>query len=555
MILRPYQGRAVKNCLDALKKHGNTLLVSATGSGKTVMLSAVAGERLTGGGRVLVLQHRDELTGQNSRTFRQVCPDFPVSYYCADQKSWRGQATFGMVQTLCRDTALDSMPRLDLLVIDEAHHVTADSYQRIIERARALNPDLAVFGVTATPERSDRRGLAGTFDNVADAITITELVRAGHLVPPVGRVIDIGTQDQLRRVKRSAADYDMAEVEAIQNTTIHNRQIVDYWLEHSSDRPSVAFCSTVKHAEDMRDAFRVAGVAAEAVHGELGTKERRAILAAYDRGEIPMLCNPMILTEGWDAQICSAILLLRTSSQKSTMIQMAGRGLRKLDPRRYPGRVKRDCLILDFGISLLTHGDLNVDAVLGKAKDPAEKGEARKKSCPECKAELPVQVRECPLCGYEFKVELTEGGFYNELEELRLIEIDLLNNSPFRWISLFESDRVLVATGFDSWAAVCSMDGENWFSIGGQGREAQLLTIANRVGAVASADDFMRANETSRSAKKAAGWMGHPASQKQEQTLGRFGYAGGHYSKIEAAAHLTFNFNRQTIERVMGVAA
>lgn len=528
--------------------------VACTGFGKTVALSAIVGERLSGEGRALIVAHRDELIGQNSKTFRQVCPNTKVSFYCADKKSWRGQATFGMIQTLARDEHLAGMPRLNLLVIDEAHHCASNSYQQLIGRTRELNPEVDILGLTATPERSDRKGLSATFDNVADVVTVGEMVRAGHLVPPVGRVIDIGTQGQLRKVKRTAADYDMAEVEAIQNSTINNRQIVDYWLAESADRLSVAFCSTIQHAEDVRDAFRAAGVEAEVVHGELPTKERRAIMAAYDRGEIQMLTNPMILTEGWDCQLCSSVLLLRSSSHKSTMIQMAGRGLRKLDPRRYPGRMKRDCLILDFGISLLTHGDLNAEVTLGRAKDPSEKTTARKKNCPECGAELPVQARECPLCGYEFRVELSEDGYYNELEELRLIEIDLLNNSPFRWISLFDSDRVLIATGFDSWAAVCSTDGENWIAIGGHGSRAELLTIANRVGAVASADDFMRQNETSSSAKKAARWMTQPASQKQQQMLTRFGYAG-EFSKIEAAAHLTFNFNRRSIEQVLGVAA
>lgn len=211
----------------------------------------------------------------------------------------------------------------------------------------------------------------------------------------------------------------------------------------------MAFCSTIKHAEDVaRRAFREAGVEAESVHGELGIKERRAIMAAYDRGNMQMLANPMILTEGWDCQLCSSVLLLRTSSHKSTMIQMAGRG-RNSTHAAILAVLKGDCLILDFGISLLTHGNLNAEITLGNSRT-GEKKEARKKTCPDCDADLPVQVRECPLCGYEFRVELTEDGFYNEIEELRLIEIDLLNNSPFRWISLFESDRVLVATGFES---------------------------------------------------------------------------------------------------------
>lgn len=552
MILRPRQKTFVQNCVDALNKHGNTLGIANTGFGKTVALSAVVGEQINGDGRALVMAHRDELTRQNSATFRKVCPGFPISFYDSKEKSWRGRVTFSMVQTLAREKNLATIPRINLLVYDEAHHSASNSYRRLTARIRELNPKVKILGVTATPDRSDSKGLKDTFTNIADIVSINEMVRAGHLVPPRAMVIDIGTQSELANVKKTANDYDMAAVEAIQNTTIHNNQIVEHWQEKAGDRRTVAFCATIQHAIDVRDAFREMNIYAEAVHGELPIKERRAILAAYDRGEIEVLTNPAILTEGWDCQICSCIMLLRPSSHKSTMIQMVGRGLRKVDPRRYPGCFKRDCLVLDFGISLLKHGDLNADINLHYDSEKQEGEAKRKKNCPACDAELPIQTRECPLCGYQFKVELTEEGYYNEFEELRLIEIDLLNNSPFRWISLFPSDKVLITTGFESWAAVCSTDSENWFAIGGLGKETELLTIANRVGAVASADDFMRTNEKSSNAKKAARWMSQPASDKQIQTLARFGYAGN-FTKIEAAAHLTFNFNRRSIESVLGV--
>ena len=110
-------------------------------------------------------------------------------------------------------------------------------------------------------------------------------------MPPKAMVIDIGTQSELANVKKTANDYDMAEVEAIQNTTIHNNQIVEHWQDRASDRRTVAFCATIQHAIDVRDAFRELNIYAEAVHGELPVKERRAILAAYDRGDIQVLTN------------------------------------------------------------------------------------------------------------------------------------------------------------------------------------------------------------------------------------------------------------------------
>ena len=547
MILREYQTRAVAKCVAALKKHNNTLLVGATGCGKTVMISDTTQKIIGSKKRALIVQHRDELVNQNAATLDEMFPDTHISFFNAARKSWRGQVVFSMVQTLSRDRHLDRMPSVDLLVYDEAHHSASNSYRKLTARAKEINPKVKILGVTATPERSDSKGLKETFSNVADIITISEMVMGGYLVPPRGMVVDIGTQGALRAVKKTAQDYNMAEVEAIQNSRILNNKIIDRWSEEAVNRPTVAFCATIKHALDVRDSFRDAGYVSETVSSDTPKKERRAILKGYDRGEIQLLANPMLLTEGWDCQACSCIMLLRISSHKSTVIQMIGRGLRKVDPRRYPGVVKTDCKVLDFGISLLNHGNLESDVKL-RFDRSVERSESIK-NCPMCNAELPVQASMCPLCGYEFKIEVSDDGEVNELEEFKLVEIDILNNSPFRWISIFPSGKVLITTGFESWAAVVSTDGDNWFAIGGGGKKkAEVLTIANKIGAISSADDYMRKNETSWSSKKAARWMNEPASEKQLQVLVRFGYSEAAFLKVEAAAHLTFRFNQNKIE-------
>lgn len=552
MILRPRQKEFVKNCCDALKEHKNTLGIANTGFGKTVALSAIIGKRIKNG-RALILAHRDELTNQNSNTFSLINPGIPVSFFNARKKSFRGQAVFSMIQTLSKN--IERIPHIDMLVIDEAHHSASISYKNVINHVKEKNPKLELLGVTATPERSDRKGLKDIYSNVADVVTIGEMVTAGHLVPPKAMVIDIGTQEALRGVKKTANDYNQSEVEAIQNTQYNNDQIVSKWLELAKDRKTVVFCSTIQHAIDVCNVFRDAGIDADFVHGQLGLKERRAKLAAFDRGEIPVLCNPMILTEGWDSPRCDCVVLLRTSSHKSTMIQMVGRGLRKVDPKRYPGVIKKDCLVLDFGISLLVNGDLNADVKLrsSRKRKEGEAVEIRKKDCPNCSSKLPVQTETCPLCGYVFKVQVDDSGFYDEVQELKLIEIELINKSPFKWVNLFPSEKILITSGFDSWASVCSPNNEDWYAIGSKGKDIDLIDISNKTSAIASADDFMRQNESSRSAKKAAKWMYDPASQKQQQLLNRIGYGNVTMSKVEAAAHLTFKFNQKKIEKLIGV--
>ena len=198
MILRPRQKLFVERSLSALGTYNNTLGIAPTAAGKTVMLSAVAGELLRNAdAKACVIAHRDELTDQNRTKFGRVNPGVTTSVVDANEKSWDGQATFAMVPTLSRPANLDAMPVLDLLVIDEAHHAVADSYRRIIDRTLQLNSSARIFGVTATPNRGDKQGLREVFDNVADQIRIAELIVSGHLVKPRTFVIDVGVQDAL----------------------------------------------------------------------------------------------------------------------------------------------------------------------------------------------------------------------------------------------------------------------------------------------------------------------------------------------------------------------
>jgi len=156
MLLRPYQEVAIKDASNALDKHGDTLVVAPTGAGKTIMLSALVGKRYKSSQNVLVLQHRDELVSQNSNKFNLVNPSLKISEVNAAQKDWSGDAVFAMVQTLCREKNLKNMPKIDMIVVDEAHHTVADTYQRIINAAKEANEGVKIVGFTATPNRGDR---------------------------------------------------------------------------------------------------------------------------------------------------------------------------------------------------------------------------------------------------------------------------------------------------------------------------------------------------------------------------------------------------------------
>ena len=571
MILRPYQSRTLEKAKAALGKHGNTICMAATGSGKTIILSALAGEI---GGKTLVLQHRQELVAQNMGKFSKMNPKWKLSLFDASTKSWNGDAVFAMQQTICRHTG--AMPSFDHIITDEVHHIVSPTYKRIIDAAREKNPKAMLSGFTATPERADRKSLRAYFNNVADRVTIRELVSLGFLVPPKAFVVDCGVQDELKAIKVSSAFGDQSEVAALLNTVPINQEIVRHWREKAADRQTIVFCATVAHAMDVCRAFVDAGIRAEVVTGETPDDERLSLLRRFDRGETQVVLNVAVLTEGYDNPPCSCIVLLRQCSSKSPLIQMAGRGLRTVDPELYPGVVKKDCVILDFGTSILVHGDLDAGDGMGLEGDLADKKYVNAtKTCPEeyepgmpyrfpdvdgnvgCGAEIPPSCRVCPLCGFIF--ERLDGKM--PVAQVNMMEMDIMGRSPFRWVNLFGSDNLMIATGFSAWAGIFSVDGETFFSLGKIAMEKKIhkLAVSGRLQALAAADDFLRQNETNDAAKKSRQWLDQPATDKQIALLRNLGYDAvidplgrSKYTKYSASAHTNFSFNRTAIERAMG---
>ncbi len=537
----------MSKCLAALKKRGNTIGIAPTGAGKTVMLSAVASEH---GGRTLVLQHRDELVSQNRATFKRVAPQTPTDLYTAERKRWAEGVTFAMVQTLARQDNLDTMPALDLVVVDEAHHVAAESYRKILERARATNPNVRIFGVTATPQRGDRKGLVEAFDNVADVVTLSELIASGFLVRPRFFVVDCAIRDALSKVKVTANDFDMGAVESIMDKDAVTDRVITEWQQKAGDRKTVVFCSTVKHAEHVLAAFEANGVRAAMVSGDMPDGLRRSVLREFDAGKTQVLLNVAVLTEGWDCQTVSCVVLLRPCSYKSTMIQMIGRGLRRVDPERYAGVIKSDCIVLDFGYSLLTHGSIDTDAII----NPNRK-DTKPRTCPECGTLLPPGSIECAICGHiidraEKAVSDKERGV---LEDFTMREVELLEASPYKWQDLFDG-VVTISNGITAWAALVLFR-DKWYAIGSRnGASPSRLAITGsdaKAVALAAADDYLREHGDKDAARKTKRWITEPASDKQLAQLGIAPSAfGTGITKYMASCQLTWRYNEGHIQRL-----
>ena len=547
MILRPRQQESVDKALEALSKFNNTVIVAPTGAGKTVIFSSVIKRFVEANPsmKVVVVAHREELTYQNRDKFKKVAPDIITSVVNASLKDWSGQVVFAMVQTLTRDEHLPDMPATHFLVIDEAHHITADSYMKILSYAKEKNPYLKLFGVTATPIRGDKANLGKAFTNCADQIELSELISTGHLVPPVTYRIDTGeTTEKLKALRLKAnGDYSEEEMSEIMNTLPLNSKVVEEWKERAKGRKTVVFCTNIKHAEKITKEFRKQRIKAGLVTGRMSVSARQDKLNDLTAGKLEVIINVAILIEGWDYPPISCVILLRSSSYKSTMIQMIGRGLRTIDPNIYPKIVKLNCLVLDFGISTILHGNLLQRVDLHDKDTGLE-------HCPACRKPIPKTSEICPLCDTDTKAVMEEQTekFITEqrvLENFTMREINLLEKLSFAWTDLKHSKGEMLAEGFNSW--VCVFKSEDiWLAVGcGKNKRKytippQIVYRGGKLQALAAGNDFLYKHETHESATKLGQWRNDMATEKQRKWLPDEFKQDQQITKGEASAILTY---------------
>lgn len=559
MKLRDYQERAVARVDEALLEHRETLIVAPTGSGKTIMMAAIAAaraRRVSDPLRVLVLQHRDELVAQNLTKFQKWNKGWPVARFAGDEKRWarptgyEGAATFAMVPSLARN--LHRMQPVDLVLFDECHHIRAASWQKVLEQCRTDNPELRVVGVTATPNRSDKRGLGKVFKHVADIITMGELIESGHLVPPVARVVEAQLADQIRGVRRtSTGDYSMEDVARLIDHEPITQAVIGQWRQYAADRQTVVFCATVDHAQHVARAFETAGVKSGVVWGQQAPADRAATLAALERRELQVVVNVFALTEGFDSQPVSCVVLLRPSSFESTVLQMIGRGLRVVDPELYPGVVKTDCEVLDFGASINNLGGLEQVLRLQGRESDGTPGPAAMKPCRKCRCAIPLRARECPLCGFIYPREDAVQLPIVSPDSLRLVQVDLLlKRSPFEWYEVH--DRLKICSSYKVWALAFADTRGMWHAFGGRPDEKKPVHLASGLLAVALArgDDWMREHGDADRGGRHAHWLKLAPTSEQVTQLQRVKAPRQAYAtRYTAQCWLTAKFARREIKK------
>lgn len=321
-------------------------IVLPTGAGKTVVFAHLAAEMRSRGVRTLILAHRDELIEQAAAKVRAVAPDLRVGIVKGPRREIRGRdVVVASVQSLARASRRAELAAagLRLVVVDECHHAVANTYVAVLEAMGCFEDDPMAgaysVGVTATMGRSDRVALGRVWQDVVYRRDIRDMIMEGHLVNAKGVRIRVDGLD-LSAVRRRAGDFaDQALAEAM-HASLAPAAIARAYVEHAADRQGVLFAPGVAMAYEMADALRAEGIEAAGIDGAMPMTERRLVLKRYAAGDVQVVCNAMVLTEGWDAPWCSAAVIARPTSSAALYVQMCGRVLRP-----HPG--KRDALIID----------------------------------------------------------------------------------------------------------------------------------------------------------------------------------------------------------------
>ena len=333
--LRPYQQQA-RDAIHTEWESGRlrTLLVLPTGTGKTIVFASVAADQVRSGDRVLILAHRGELLEQAADKLKRstglVCAVEKAESTCLD--SWF-RVTVGSVQTLQRPARLERFPHdyFGTIIIDEAHHAITDGYRRILDHFAGAK----VLGVTATPDRGDMRNLGEVFDSLAYEYKLTDAIQEGYLCRILAQTIPL--QLDISGVALSGGDYAVGELGTALDPYLS--QIAAEMQTHCKGRKTVVFLPLIKTSQKFRDLLNAVGFFAAEVNGQ--SDDRKQVLADFDAGKYNVLCNSMLLTEGWDCPSVDCVVILRPTKVRSLYSQMVGRGT-----RLSPG--KRDLLLLDF---------------------------------------------------------------------------------------------------------------------------------------------------------------------------------------------------------------
>ncbi|WP_053958166.1 DEAD/DEAH box helicase [Sulfobacillus thermosulfidooxidans] len=492
--LRPYQTEAVHAIQSAVRQgFRRVLAVLPTGAGKTVIAADLARQSR---GRLLFLVNRDELVQQSVAKLHLTVPAADIGIVQGPRREWHRRYVVASVQTVSRSLAQEGLLTQDatdpfrLVIVDEAHHIGAATYQQLWHRLVTQTDRRVLLGITATPLRTDGKKLTDFFDTTAYRLDLPTLIQQGYLVPVRGyRIV---TPTVLRHVRTHHGDFSEKDLALAVDTPERNKIIVDSWRQYAEDRQTVVFAVNVAHARHLAETFAAQGIATDWIDGSLSLTERRRRLAAFSNGTLRVLTNCAVLTEGWDEPQVSCLVMARPTASRGLYIQMAGRGLR-------PSPGKTDCLILDVTDKSHT---LTYDVTALTVPDEDER-KPRKARTPR----EPSAVHDDPA-------DWTPG-----VQPIPL-PWDALGHSPFvwhadaagPWLEAGPRDRICLTPTEDGWRVT-------WVSPeGSQSLHEAPVPLPYAQGI---AEDWVRAQNRTAFAAKDAPWRRRLVSAKQQDLLRR----------------------------------
>lgn len=402
MELRPYQQEA-KDAIFEQWDNGvkKTLLVLPTGCGKTVVFAKVTEDCVRQGNRVLILAHRGELLDQAADKLMKT-----TGLGCALEKaentclgSWF-RVVVGSVQTLMRQKRLDQFPEdfFNTIIIDEAHHCISDSYQKVLQHF----PDAQILGVTATPDRGDMQNLGQFFESLAYEYTLPKAIKEGYLTPI--KALTIPLKIDMSSVSVQAGDFKVGDIGTALDPYLEG--IAEEMKKYCSDKKTVVFLPLVKTSQKFRDLLNEHGFQAAEVNGT--SQDRAEILADFEEGKYNVLCNSMLLTEGWDCPSVDCIVVLRPTKVRSLYCQMVGRGT-----RLFPG--KDHLLLLDFLWHTERHELCHPASLICSNEEVAQKMTENLEEAAGC----PIDIEEAEQKASEDVVAQREESLAKQLAEMK----------------------------------------------------------------------------------------------------------------------------------------
>ncbi|MFD1423404.1 DEAD/DEAH box helicase [Laceyella tengchongensis] len=416
MKLRPYQEEAVQAVLQA-PVNGITrpMIVLPTGMGKTVVFTAIAREMNT---RTLLIAHREELLTQAKSKFLQIWPGTSVGIVQGRNDEHEAKVVVGSIQTLIQEKRLMKIGNdFGLIIVDEAHHAAAQSYLQVLEKLRAFENDgPLLLGVTATPNRGDGKGLDGAFQEIVYQKDILYGIQNGYLCDLKGIRCQLSVD--FGRLKSKGGDIQASSSSRLLLEADAPKHAVKAYLKHASGRKGIIFTPTVEVAEQMAQAFNESGIPSAVVSGRMKADERKRVLRQLATGQIQMVANCGVLTEGFDQPDISCVMIARPTQSQALYIQMVGRATR-LHPS------KKDAVIIDLvGATdrhdLITMGSLygtkdGETITLAQVRQEKEKDEQKEEthSPLDLDGELITEEREL------FKHSKFQWGEYNQMFYLR----------------------------------------------------------------------------------------------------------------------------------------